>query len=134
VPTPVPTPLVTTQTYGSGGTGWKLQELRCCDVQAGSGYTRVVFDLGGASGADPNATVSFPSATTMVVAFAGVSATSSIQGDGGGGIVTAVTRQSGSQVIFRLTLARAATVQGWDYLGGTDAESSAPLHLYFDLN
>jgi hypothetical protein len=37
-------------------------------------------------------------------------------------------------VSFQLTLSRAATVQDSDYFGGTDAESSAPLHLYFDLN
>ena len=133
-PTPVPTPVVTTQTYGGAGTGWQLEAVRCCDVQAGTGYTRIVFDLGGTSGADPTATVSFPTTTTMVVAFTGVSASSSIQGDSGGGIVSAVTRQSGSQVTFRLTLSRAVTVKGWDFFGGTDAESSAPLHLYFDLN
>ncbi len=134
LPTPVPTPVVASQTYGGAGTGWQLQDVRCCDVQAVTGYTRIVFDLGGTSGADPSATVSFPTATTMVITFTGVSAPSSIQGDSGGGIVTAVTRQSGSQVIFRLSLSRAVTVKGWDYFGGTDAESSAPLHLYFDLN
>jgi len=126
--------VVASQTYGGAGTGWQLQDVRCCDVQAVTGYTRIVFDLGGTSGADPSATVSFPTATTMVITFTGVSAPSSIQGDSGGGIVTAVTRQSGSQVIFRLSLSRAVTVKGWDYFGGTDAESSAPLHLYFDLN
>jgi len=134
VPTPLPTPVVATQTYGGAGTGWQLQDVRCCDVQAVTGYTRIVFDLGGTSGADPTATVSFPTSTTMVVTFTGVSASSSIQGDSGGGIVSAVTRQSGSQVTFRLTLSRAATVQGWAFFGGTDAESSAPLHLYFDLS
>jgi hypothetical protein len=126
--------VVATQTYGGAGTGWQLQDVRCCDVQAVTGYTRIVFDLGGTSGADPTATVSFPTSTTMVVTFTGVSASSSIQGDSGGGIVSAVTRQSGSQVTFRLTLSRAATVQGWAFFGGTDAESSAPLHLYFDLS
>ncbi len=133
-PTPVPTPAVASQTYGGAGTGWQLQDIRCCDIQAGTGYTRIVFDLGGTSGADPSATVSFPTATTMDIAFTGVSAPSSIQDDGGGGIVTAISRQSGSQVIFRLTLSRAASVRGWDFFGGSDAESSAPLHLYFDLN
>jgi hypothetical protein len=125
--------VLASQTYGGSGTGWQMEDLRCCDVQAGTGYTRIVFDLGGTTGADPSATVSFPTATTMLVDFTGVSASTSIEGDSGGGIVTGVTRQSGSRVIFQLSLSRAATVKGWDYFGGTDAESSAPLHLYFDL-
>jgi hypothetical protein len=135
VPTPAPTPVPTfaAQTYGAGGSGWQLQDVRCCDVETGTGYTRIVFDLGDSSGANPTATVSFPTPTTMVVSFPGVSAPGSLAASGSGGVVSGVTRQSGAPLAFRLSLSKAATVQGWAYFGGADAESSAPLHLYFDL-
>ena len=131
--TPVPTPAVPVQTYGAGGAGWQLADLRCCSVEKGTLYTRIVFDLDGSSGADPTAEVSFPTSTTMVVTFPSVDAPASLSVAGSGGLVTAVTRQSGSQLSFQITLSKAATVKGWDYFGGSDAESSAPLHLYFDL-
>jgi hypothetical protein len=131
--TPVPTPVVASQTYGAGGAGWQLDDLRCCDVEAGSGYTRIVFDLAGSTGANPTATVTFPTPTTMVVTFPSVDAPASISVAGSGGLVTGVTRQSGSSLAFRLALSKAATVQDYEYLPGSDAESSAPLHLYFDL-
>ena len=118
---------------GAGGSGWQLQDVRCCDVETGTGYTRIVFDLGDSSGANPTATVSFPTPTTMVVSFPGVSAPGSLAAGGSGGVVSGVTRQSGAPLAFRLSLSKAATVQGWAYFGGADAESSAPLHLYFDL-
>jgi hypothetical protein len=129
-PTPTPTPAATAQTYGSGGSGWQLQGIR---IGTGAGYTRIVFDLGGSSGAHPTATVSFPTPTTMVVTFPGVTAPGSPAAGGSGGLVSDVTRQSGSQLAFRLSLTKAATVQDGGYLDGADTESSAPLHLYFDL-
>lgn len=134
-PTPAPTPVPTfaAQTYGAGGSGWQLQDVRCCDVETGTGYTRIVFDLGDSSGANPTATVSFPTPTTMVVSFPGVTASGSLAASGSGGVVSGVTRQGGAPLAFRLSLSKAATVQGWAYFGGADAESSAPLHLYFDL-
>jgi len=131
--TPLPTPAIPVQTYGAGGSGWQLEDLRCCHIQAGTGYTRIVFDLGGSSGANPTATVSFPTATTMLVSFPSVDAPAAMSVAGSGGLVVSVTRQSGSPLVFQITLSKAATVQGWDYFGGSDAESSAPLHLYFDL-
>jgi hypothetical protein len=133
-PTAAPTAAVAAQTYGAGGAGWQLQDLRCCDVEAGTGYTRIVFDLGGASGADPTASVSFPDSTTMLVAFPGVTAPVTLTASGSGGVVTGVTRVSGSELTFRVALSTAATVRGWAYFGGADAESSAPLHLYFDVS
>jgi hypothetical protein len=132
-PTAPPTAAAASQSYGGGGTGWGLQDVRCCDVEAGTGYTRIVFDLGGSSGANPTATVSFPAPTTMVIAFPSVDAPGSLIGSGSGGLVSGVVRESGSELIFTVTLSRGATVQDWDYFGGADAESSAPLHLYFDL-
>jgi hypothetical protein len=132
--TPVPTPALAAQTYGAGGAGWQLQDVRCCSVEAGTGYTRIVFDLGGASGANPTASVSFPTSTTVVVSFPGVTAPAMVTASGSGGLVTGVTRESGSELTFRLTLSRAAAVQDYGYLPNADAESSAPLHLYFDLD
>lgn len=131
--TPAPTPVAAAQTYGAGGTGWALQDVRCCSVEAGTGYTRIVFDLGGASGSNPTASVSFPTPTTMVVAFPSVSAPGSLTASGGGGLVASVSRASGSELTFRLTLSRGATVQDYGYLPNADEESSAPLHLYLDL-
>ncbi|HAW11446.1 MAG: zf-HC2 domain-containing protein [Candidatus Dormibacteria bacterium] len=130
--TPVPAPAVPVQTYGAGGSGWQLEDLRCCDVEKGTLYTRIVFDLGG-SGANPTATVSFPTSTTMVITFPGIDAPIGLGVSGSGGLVTAVTRQSGSPLALRITLSKAATVKDYDYLPNADQESSAPLHLYFDL-
>jgi hypothetical protein len=133
-PTIAPTSAPAGQAFGAGGSGWQLADVRCCGVEAGTGYTRVVFDLGGSSGPSPTATVSFPTPTTMLVTFAGVTAPASVSAGGAGGVVTGVTRQSGSPVSFEISLSRPATIKGWAYSPGADAESSAPLHLYFDLD
>jgi len=132
-PTPVPTPaLPAAQTYGSGGTGWQLQDVRCCHVQQGTAYTRIVFDLGGSSTSNPTATVSYSSPTTMLISFPGVTAPTSFSIGAGGGLVTGVTLESGSQLVFRVTLSSAATVRGYDFLPPSEA-GDPPLRLYFDL-
>lgn len=132
-PTAAPVAAGPSHSYGAGGTGWQLDNLRCCFVQGPGpdrGDTRVVFDMSG-SGAAPAMTVSFPAPTTMVVSFTGASATGTFASVSGG-VIASMTPPSGSSPVFRFILSKAATVTDWNFLPNGDSSSPVPL-IYFDL-
>jgi len=120
------------QTYGGGGSGWTIQSVRCCYAQAGTGYTRVVFELTGSSGSSPAASISFPNPTTMLISFTGASPGAPLATESGG-VIAEMVPPTGSAAVFRFTLVKAgATVKDWDYLARGDASTPSPL-MYFDI-
>lgn len=128
--TPIPSATSSAQTYGSGGSGWRIASVRCCYVQ-GDGNTRVVYYLTGSSGASPTATVTFPTATTMVLSFTGATLAESTPA-ASGGVIMEMNPASGSQAEFKFELTHAATIKDWGYLPRGDATTPSPL-MYFDL-
>jgi len=99
------------QTFGAGDTGFQVVRLR---FGAQSAYYRVVFDLGGVSGAGqgtPKATVSFSTPTTVLVTFAGTVPAGSTGTPTLGKVISSVSlvSSSGNKTVYRFTLIRAAT-------------------------
>ena len=137
-PTPTPAPTATStpasssaETLGGAGTGWQITDVTCCYVQAGSGYTRVIFYLAGTSAQAPAVAVAYPTSASMTLTFRGATAPAGFS-SASGGVITAMTPPSGSGSTFSFSFSRSAQVKGWDFLPHGDASTSSAL-LYVDL-
>jgi len=127
-PTPVPTLVVTTQSFGSGGSGWTVEDVRYGTQPNGDLW--IVIDFSGGSG-EPRATASFPDPTTLDVTLTG--AGESGLSPGTGGIVTkAAATSSGSTVNMVFDLSKAVTLKNGSYTP-QDSSNPYPLHLILDV-
>ena len=128
LPTPVPTAVVATQSFGSGGSGWTVEDVRYGTQPNGDLW--IVLDFSGGSG-EPKATASFSDPTTLDVTLTG--AGESGLSPGTGGIVTkAVATSSGSTVKMVFDLSKAVTLKNGSYTP-QDSSNPYPLHLILDL-
>ena len=116
------------QTYGAGNTGFQVIRLR---YGVGAAYSRVVFDLGAASGSavgTPKVTVSFTNPTTMLVTFNGTVPAGSTGSPTPGKVISSVSlvSSSGGKTVYRFGLTRAATTTAF-YL-------ASPTRFVLDLH
>jgi anti-sigma factor RsiW len=119
------------QTFGAGGTGFQVRELRYGQQ---AGYLRMVFDMGpagGSSGTSPTITVAFTNPTTMLVTFKGTLPAGSTGNPPVHGVISSVTLVSsnGANAVYRIVVTRAVTPHGL-FLSGT----SPPLRFVLDLH
>lgn len=135
VPTAAPTApaanaaaLPNSQTFGAGATGLQVTAIR---YGQHTGYLRVVFDLGpasgSASGGSPRVVVSFTDAQTMLVTFAGVVPAGSTGTPPAGGVVSSVSLGSsgGGTTVYKVKLAHPVSVT---------AGYSTAVHFVVDLH
>ena len=128
---PATAPLPATETFGAGGTGFEVRDLR---YGKQPGYVRIVFDIGpvsSSSGTSPTVTTSFTSPTTLLVTLAGTLPAGSTGTPPAGSVISAVTLVSSgsSRSVYRFTLSRAVTVSGL-FLSG----ANPPLRFVLDLH
>jgi hypothetical protein len=128
--TPVPTapPLASSQSFGSGGSGWTIEDVRYGIQPDGDQW--IVIDFSGGTG-EPRATAGFSSPTTLVVTLTGGTAPSLSPGTGG--IVTkssATAVSGGESMVFDLS--RAVSLKSGKYTP-QDSSNPYPLHLILDL-
>jgi Putative zinc-finger len=124
-------PPQTVQTFGAGGTGFQVRDLRYGQQ---SGYLRMVFDMGpvsGSTGSSPKITVAFTNPTTMLVTFDGTAPAGSTGNPPARGVISSVTlvSSSGGNSVYRIVVTRAVTARGL-FLSGT----SPPLRFVLDLH
>jgi hypothetical protein len=115
---PAPTQV---QTFGAGDTGFQVIRLR---YGAQTGYMRVVFDLGSASGTatgTPKATVSYSNPTTVLVTLSGTVPAGSTGTPTPGKVISSVTlvSRSGNKTVYRFGLSRAATATAFYLISPT---------------
>ena len=128
--TAVPTaaPLASSQSFGSGGSGWTIEDVRYGTQPDGDQW--IVIDFSGGTG-EPRATVGFSSPTTLVVTLTGGTAPSLSPGTGG--IVTkssATAISGGESMVFDLS--KAVALKNGSYTP-QDSSNPYPLHLILDL-
>jgi Putative zinc-finger len=121
----------TVQTFGAGGTGFQVRDVRYGQQ---SGYLRMVFDMGpvsGSTGSSPKITVAFTNPTTMLVTFDGTVPAGSTGNPPAHGVISSVTlvSSSGGNSVYRIVVTRAVTARGL-FLSGT----SPPLRFVLDLH
>jgi hypothetical protein len=120
--------VVATQSFGSGGSGWTVEDVRYGTQPNGDLW--IVTDFSGGSG-EPRATASFSDPTTLDVTLAG--AAESGLSPGTGGIVTKATVTStGSTVKLVFDLSKAVTLKNGSYTP-QDSSNPYPLHLILDV-
>jgi hypothetical protein len=119
------------QTFGAGGTGFQVRDIRYGQQ---AGYLRMVFDMGpvsGSTGSSPTISVAFTNPTTMLVTFVGTVPAGSTGNPPAQGVVSSVTllSSSGGKSVYRVVVTRAVTARGL-FLSGT----SPPLRFVLDLH
>jgi hypothetical protein len=124
-------PPQTVQTFGAGGTGFQVRDLRYGQQ---SGYLRMVFDMGpvsGSTGSSPKITVAFTNPTTMLVTFDGTVPAGSTGNPPAHGVISSVTlvSSSGGKSVYRIVVTRPVTARAL-FLSGT----SPPLRFVLDLH
>jgi hypothetical protein len=130
-PTAAPVAAAAPQSFGAGGTGFQVSDLRYGQQP---GYFRIVFDMGpvtGNTGTSPTTTVTFSNPTTMLVTFNGTVPAGSVGSPPAGKIVSSVTlvSSSGGKTVYRFVLTHAATATA-GFLTGT----TPPLRFVLDLH
>ena len=126
--TATPAPLASSQSFGSGGSGWAIEDVRYGTQPDGDQW--IVIDFSGGTG-EPRATTGFSSPTTLVVTLTGASAPSLSPGTGG--IVTKASASAisgGESMVFDLS--KAAALKNGSYTP-QDSSNPYPLHLILDL-
>lgn len=119
------------QTFGAGGTGFQVRDIRYGQQ---SGYLRMVFDMGpvsGSTGSSPTISVAFSNSTTMLVTLDGTVPAGSTGSPPAQGVISSVTllSSSGGKSVYRIVVTRAVTARGL-FLSGT----SPPLRFVLDLH
>jgi hypothetical protein len=130
-PASTTTTLPSAQTFGAGGSGFQVRDLRYGQQAS---FMRMVFDMGpasGSSGTSPRITVAYASPTTMLVTFNGTVPAGSTGNPPAHGVISSVTLVSSSagKAVYRIVVTHAVTAHGL-FLSGT----SPPLRFVLDLH
>jgi hypothetical protein len=123
-PSAQPQQLTSTQTLGSGGTGYSIGDVR---YGQHAGYFRIVFDISGGSGS-PSTVIGFKSPTVMDVVFSGTApsgATGVLPNRTTVTDVTILPKTTSGQTVYEFTLAHPVTAKG--------SMGSGPTRLIIDL-
>ena len=127
-PVPTPAPLASSQSFGSGGSGWAIADVRYGTQPDGDQW--IVIDFSGGTG-EPRATAGFSSPTTLVVTLTRANAPSLAPGTGGIVTKSSATEISGGESMV-FDLSKAVALKSGSYTP-QDSSSPYPLHLILDL-